>query len=72
MQTHPKPVENYTNTCLVLFCVLIFMALMTIWAAFGYFASIITGFFAHLAMRRLPRTAHPAKTCVAASMAPDP
>ena len=54
-QHHPTPVEDYTTPFLVMFFVLVFMGLFTLWAVFGYMASLVTSYVLHLLIGRLPR-----------------
>ncbi|MGR3713420.1 MAG: hypothetical protein ACU0A6_09905 [Shimia sp.] len=54
--SHPvKPVENYTNTCLVLGFVNLLWVFAAIWALFGFAFVLLTGWLLNLGINRLAR-----------------
>ncbi|GFE63463.1 hypothetical protein [Litoreibacter roseus] len=50
-----REVEDYTKPFLWMLCVLLFIGFITLWATFGYLASLLSGAVAHLFIGRLPR-----------------
>lgn len=55
MSKPPGRVEDYTRPFLVMAGLSLFMSLFTLWAVFGYLASLLTGLGVHLAIDRLSR-----------------
>ncbi len=52
---HMREVENYTTPFLAMMFVIFFTALFTLWAMFGYVASLLSGLAVHLLIDRLPK-----------------
>ena len=58
VMSHHRPpgrVEDFTKPFLVCFGVLTFTGLFTIWALFGYLASLASGWFTDRIISRIPR-----------------
>ena len=70
---HRQPAPDYFAACMVSFGALLFVALVAIWASFGYLAALLAGWLTDALLRRwhAARQAS-AITAAAASRAPGP
>ena len=55
MSSPVKPVENFTNTCLVMGLVNLLWIFFAIWAIWGFAAVLLTGWVLNFGLTRLQR-----------------
>ena len=73
METRPGRAPDYFAACMVSFAALAFMALVVIWASFGYVSALLAGWLTDALLRRWTAARQASEmTAAAASSPPSP